>query len=423
MLSEIQNNKKTNLLALLSVCLFVITGFFAINSWLIFMLPIVTIFYVYDYKHKSEYQKQFTFSFLDYFLYAICLVEIVCCITSIYKPNSISFTLKILLLGVFYYFIQTFLCFSSQLMIINKLIALLSGLLSLITICWFYIHRDIMIDSGFQDLTNYRLFFQPFGVISNDWSSILICLLPFSIVSAMEENKRFYSLFVFTGLFNTIAILICLSRGAILSVILFFIVSLIITFVYHKIKIKKLISIYSLILLGALIFTFPIKNSLVTTFAMNKTVSQQRSINGRFQNWKESIDLFKLHPITGVGSGNYALASDSYSLKKQDSFSFRSTNTFLQILVERGMLGFIIYVELFIYIIYNSLRKINEVNWYSVIFLTAIISILFRDMTFSTFFERDMILVLFILILTNLNKQKDEMEYEIFGASKQSSNS
>lgn len=45
-------------------------------------------------------------SCFDYILYTVCAVELLCCLTSVYIPNSITATLKILLSIAFYFFIE-----------------------------------------------------------------------------------------------------------------------------------------------------------------------------------------------------------------------------------------------------------------------------------------------------------------------------
>ena len=71
MTDAIRHNKKVNLLAFLSMCLFVVTGFVNILSWLLFMLPIVITFYVYDFKHGCLYQKSTEKCIFDYAVYLI----------------------------------------------------------------------------------------------------------------------------------------------------------------------------------------------------------------------------------------------------------------------------------------------------------------------------------------------------------------
>lgn len=90
------HNKKFNLLAFLSMGLFLLIGFIDIFSWIFIMLPVVVCFYVYDIRHGAVYLTSGEISCFDYILYTVCAVELLCCLTSVYIPNSITATLKIL---------------------------------------------------------------------------------------------------------------------------------------------------------------------------------------------------------------------------------------------------------------------------------------------------------------------------------------
>ena len=48
------HNKKFNLLAFLSMGLFLLIGFIDIFSWIFIMLPVVVCFYVYDIRHAGS---------------------------------------------------------------------------------------------------------------------------------------------------------------------------------------------------------------------------------------------------------------------------------------------------------------------------------------------------------------------------------
>lgn len=56
---------------------------------------------------------------------------------------------------------------------------------------------------------------------------------------------------------------------------------------------------------------------------------------GRSALWKKAIALFKDNPILGIGVGNYILVSGSYT---------DVHNTYLQVLCEQGIIGFVLYL-------------------------------------------------------------------------------
>lgn len=82
------HNKKFNLLAFLSMGLFLLIGFIDIFSWIFIMLPVVVCFYVYDIRHGAVYLTSGEISCFDYILYTVCAVELLCCLTSVYIINK-----------------------------------------------------------------------------------------------------------------------------------------------------------------------------------------------------------------------------------------------------------------------------------------------------------------------------------------------
>lgn len=63
------HNKKFNLVAFLSMGLFLLIGFIDIFSWIFIMLPVVVCFYVYDIRHGAVYLTSGEISCFDYILY------------------------------------------------------------------------------------------------------------------------------------------------------------------------------------------------------------------------------------------------------------------------------------------------------------------------------------------------------------------
>ena len=62
------HNKKFNLVAFLSMGLFLLIGFIDIFSWIFIMLPVVVCFYVYDIRHGAVYLTSGEISCFDYIL-------------------------------------------------------------------------------------------------------------------------------------------------------------------------------------------------------------------------------------------------------------------------------------------------------------------------------------------------------------------
>lgn len=420
MTDVIRHNKKVNLLAFLSMCLFVVTGFVNILSWLLFMLPIVITFYVYDFKHGCIYQKSTEKCILDYAVYLICLVELICCITSIYKPNSISATLRILLLAVFYFFVRTFIRFRSQFDWLCIGISCLTGILSMITLLFFLVHRNKFYSVGFENLTDFRAYYRPLGQLSNDWATVLLCLLPFALTSIfIFIESRWKYCFLLIGSLNMIALLVSFSRGVYWAVFLFWSLLFLGTLLFKKNELKNILGVTIIIWLVSLIIVYPERKTVITTCAISKTVSQQRSIEGRFAKWKEAVNLFLLFPFTGVGGGNYALASDCYPQKRLGLFTTRSTNTYLQIATEKGIVGIVGYCSSLLTLIVLGIKNVLKKRILVTIFCFAtLIALSVREITFSSLFEIDMLLVLSVILILLVVQSVIESNYELLEVSK-----
>ena len=120
---------------------------------------------------------------------------------------------------------------------------------------------------------------------------------------------------------------------------------------------------------------------------MNKTTVQSRSTEGRLTKWKESLDLFKSKPYMGYGGGNYVLASTLHGNKQYETLSFRSTNSYLQLLVEKGIIGlvcFLIGAIAVFKIVIDSAKK----SEYTIPFISAFVALTIHEFFFSSFFEK-----------------------------------
>ena len=157
----------------------------------------------------------------------------------------------------------------------------------------------------------------------------------------------------------------------------------------------------------------PERKSVLITCFMNHTVSQQRSTAGRFVKWKEAINIFGLFPATGVGGGNYALASDTYRQERQGLFTSYATNTYLQVAAEKGIVGVIVYGALVLSLIYIGIHQMKKGELRSIVFFSILLALGVREVTFSSFFQKENMMILCFLIMVSL-VQPLEDNYELF---------
>ena len=118
----------------------------------------------------------------------------------------------------------------------------------------------------------------------------------------------------------------------------------------------------------------------VSTITNNKYQSNSE----RLLMWESAWNMFKDHPILGVGLGQY---KDNYqqkyiSSKVKEPNLAHAHNNFMQMLAENGMVGFIGFITMFAYIIgHNFIMFLNSKNIYSLAICAVAITLLLQGLT------------------------------------------
>lgn len=286
-----------------------------------------------------------------------------------------------------------------------------AAFLSVTTLMFFVFHAQKYSELG--SLEQYKGFYRPFGMLSNDWATVLLCLLPFSTIGTLNADGKKRLWFAAANCLNITCILVSFSRGAYISLALFIMAS--VAFSAMRGASRRTTLLLGAVTALAFALTLPVADSVLTTIRMNKTVSQQKSVEGRLTKYDEALKVFKEQPLLGVGGGNYTLAVERYcNAGQNDIFSPRCTNTYLQLLAERGIIGFCVYAALFVAVLLTAFRRARRGNADAGILLAAILALIFREVTFSSFFEVDSIPLLFTLMCLIATHDYKDGEYEIF---------
>lgn len=141
-------------------------------------------------------------------------------------------------------------------------------------------------------------------------------------------------------------------------------------------------------------------------------VSQIRVTNesssNRFELWSNALDYIYNHPIIGAGLGNWKVESAQYwgSLGENYLVPFHAHNDFLEYSTELGVIGGLAYLLIYLF---SYRRLFSFFNKYPLIVVTLFCSLsaYFIDAFFNFPFERPIMQVMFVLILSlivNLNK-------------------
>ncbi|MCH5305018.1 MAG: O-antigen ligase family protein [Rikenella sp.] len=295
---------------------------------------------------------------------------------------------------------------------------------SLLYTCYdFY---DTMLQEGFRphDLVSLRFLLDANGLMINDWAAILLVFLPFSIYTIFHTSSYWKYITFLCPWIISLAIIYTLSRGAILAWILFILIVVIAAIQCHvHLGCRQ---VFRWMTTGCF-FTFllcllPISKPLFSLTTTDVNSVQMQSAMGRLDRWEQIGTIIREHPWQGIGNGNYKLESLMISNQTGASYTGRVNNILLQLILEKGIVGFVIYLILLIVIIARPIRYIRiqiktghvDQAFITIVLLAGLCSFLIRELTFTTLFQQSICLyftVLLILMLPSLAKSKHSVNF------------
>lgn len=155
------------------------------------------------------------------------------------------------------------------------------------------------------------------------------------------------------------------------------------------------------------------------TFLLFATPSQQLSFEGRITLWKTASPLVKNHLLFGIGTNNFPLYFSSlrdFTLIATNKIS----NTYLQLLIENGIVGLTGMVFLFLTILIKCSRlyfREGKKKWIPVLFFSYLSAVIFREFFFNSLFSNHIMSLLFITLLAYMGSSKTSLHTygNIFG--------
>ncbi|MBO7437263.1 MAG: O-antigen ligase family protein [Bacteroidaceae bacterium] len=391
------NNKSEQLILLPAIILtvLVVLGCFKMVSWCI-VLPLAVLMCI----RRPADKRVFRISFLDVSLLLICAAELAASIYSGYVPKSVDACARVTGIVTLWFYMRYFITDRSQVAVMIKTLLLTSLVMAVITMITYLKHRAAFMEMGYTDLTPVRQYYRPLGIISNDWTAILICLLPASLTLILRNGNIYVRILgLLTFIAMNVVILVSFSRGGYVSLFFFYLTAFGAILLFHRKVMVKFICIAACTLtisLGSVMMSD--KESVLTTLSLNRTTVQHRSTDARLGKWQEAVDLFKSRPYLGYGSGNYQQASALYGKKEYNALSFRSTNSYLQVLAEKGLLGGICYLIGIVAFIVRSVVSARK-NVDTIPFIAAFAALLVHEFFFSSIFENNCLPLLTIIIM------------------------
>ena len=122
-------------------------------------------------------------------------------------------------------------------------------------------------------------------------------------------------------------------------------------------------------------------------FIRNEQVNES-SISLRIYMVKYGLELFKANPLIGYGINNYEIL-----LKKDIGIITYAHNNYIELLVDVGILGAIVYYAMYVNAIICLLKSKNNLNL-RYLFLTFLLSILIIDFASVNYYSKHIYIVL-----------------------------
>ena len=331
-------------LLLISISI-LLPGFGAIDNnaikWL--TLSLLSIFFIIYLLFVKK--REVEISYQKYLIVLTSIIYLFC--TALFSANInegfITLYKLIVILSIFY------LCFIAFQKIDNPLLF----------ICQLFV-VSLLIESSFT-IVDFFTSNNSFAGISNNRnisssSIVLKFIFLIYLIKNLNADKRRFQLKILEIL-SIIAIILLQSRLGLYSIFLIYIFYF---FLYKKRRKELLISISITVLLVISFNQTSFQNKLDKNFGV-ENVFEDTSIKQRLSFYKASLNLYKKEPIIGHGLGSWKYKSLQYSNQNNRNIllPYYTHNDFLQILMETGVLGLIIYL-LFYYLIIHRLIIITN---------------------------------------------------------------
>lgn len=360
------------------------------------ILGIIIIVYLLQIIINSESRKNFIMGIKDFFtdylsiFMSILLVVMLISISyAVYKPVAASETARFLTY-IALYFIIKYDIYSKRIRI-NIIICYLFDCVILSVFGIYQYFTGAYLDKSFYSVKRIA------STLSNPNSFaafLIIAIFPVIMLCINEKNNLRKILYLaIVGLLGT-NVLLTGSRNAYIGLAVGCVV---IAIVYNK----KFLPVFG----GAFVALMLIPNIRTRIMQIGDSAENQ----SRIKLWNLALEMFKDHPIRGVGNGNYVKLHDAYVKRYPQYYyytyfkDFPSHNSYLKILSELGIIGFITFLALLISIILKVKKFIEIVNnkFYRVFyigFLGSVIAFLVMNISDNLLFVPSVATYFWILL-------------------------
>ena len=212
----------------------------------------------------------------------------------------------------------------------------------------------------------------------NILSASLFIKIPAAIWLVLFTNgwKKYLGYTVF--FMGTLATLFMSTRAFYLGLLLL-VVALTLFFILRRFAVKEDFSLRKIAQVAGLLVAAVLVFSFTQRFLYPKTIDtynasvigrlstikgDEVSANLRLTNWKRSLILFKQHPLTGIGIGNWKIEVLKYESPLSNNFiiSYKNHNDFIEVTAETGLFGGLAYLSVFFLILFIFIKTVLDPN-------------------------------------------------------------
>lgn len=190
----------------------------------------------------------------------------------------------------------------------------------------------------------------------------LLSLLLFQYGNGIKKNmvnRGETIILVFSLSLSLFALLLCGSRGGLVSLLLAIILQVFI--LWREGEYKRKIFLFSLI--GSFVcalFILVGSRSVLETISSLYRVSEDPSFHYRLKGWRASLDIVSDYPLLGTGLGTYKDIFPLYRPFDMEKTFHYAHNEYIQLLAETGIIGFfLLLVPFLILLLKNNPIKVN----------------------------------------------------------------
>ena len=189
----------------------------------------------------------------------------------------------------------------------------------------------------------------------NHYAGVMEMLFPFALAGSLKHglggSKRV--LLAFASLLMIATVFLCGSRGGFIAIVLQIVFFGVLIF-WRSRHVGVVLSLTLLFVITAAFGTWLGSDRLLGRLAeVNKE-------GGRIQLVKDSMRMFREHPVTGWGLGTFPVVYPKFRSFATDFYVNEAHNDFIQLLVETGILGFSTGVALLILVFHRGIQNIRS---------------------------------------------------------------